>query len=315
MKIAVLGAGAIGCYFGGVLARIQEDVTFIARGRTLDALSDHGLSVKSIHGDFSLPVKVADAEHLPEHPDFDIVLLTIKSTTLADTLPELKTLVRPNTKIVCMLNGIGNEEKLSETFGAKRVAGASAFISVIREAPGVVNHVGAGTLVIGEWDTAGDADGKLIHLEEAFNAAGVQTTVSENIRRVKWEKLLWNIIFNPLTALTETKVGDARKDPDLFQVMERVKFEFLNLCAAAGIVIRQQLIDNVLRPNKDVDNHKTSMLQDLEHGRKMELEAILGFTVYVARQHQVEVPTIENVYHLLAFKERRRLGTQKKVGQ
>ncbi|RYL94363.1 2-dehydropantoate 2-reductase [Sporolactobacillus sp. THM7-4] len=319
MRIAVLGAGAIGCFYGGLLARDKQDVTFIAKGHTLDYLRDHDLIVKSILGDFALPVKVMDAGQLKEEQAFDFVILSVKSTALDDVIPELKVLTGPKTKIVCLLNGIGNEEKLAGLFGPERVAGGSAFISVIRESPGVVNHVGEGALVIGEWQSkkipSDDGGPRLELLAEAIRAAGIKTDVTANIRQVKWEKLLWNIIYNPVTALTRTRVGEALDDPDLISVLSAIKKEFIQTAKAANIRIRQKYIDNVLLPDEEVRNHKTSMLQDLENGRKMELEAIVGFAVQVAHDHHVPVPTIESVYHLLSFIERKTSLAQKVTQQ
>lgn len=305
VKIAVFGAGAIGCYYGGMLARKGQDVTFAARGRTLEQLGDHDLVVKSINGDFSLPVRVIDAEHLQKTGRYDFILLSIKSTALDACIPGLQRLAGTNTKIVCLLNGIGNEEKLAHLFGADRIIGGSAFISIIREAPGVVNHVGEGRLAIGEWSPSESGEA-VARLAEAFRSAGVNVETSKHIRQIKWEKLLWNIIYNPLTALTGTKVGEALADPDLFLILKKIKNEFLKTAEAAGVAINRNYADQVLLPNKEVQHHKTSMLQDLENGRKMELDAILGFVIQTARDKQVSVATIENIYHLLRFTERRK---------
>ncbi|MDD9150070.1 MULTISPECIES: ketopantoate reductase family protein [unclassified Sporolactobacillus] len=314
MKVAVLGAGAIGCFFGGLLAREKQDVTFVARGRTLDYLLSHDLMVKSINGDFSLPVKAADAEHLQrQETDFDFVLLSVKSTALTDVMPALRVLTGQGTRIICLLNGIGNEEKLADEFGADRIVGGSAFISIIREAPGIVNHVGEGTLVIGGWQGDGPAgvpNKKLDELAGVLRSAGIKAEVTDHIRRIKWEKLLWNITYNPVTALTGTRVGEALDDPDVRRLLLDMKSEFMKTARAAGVAIRPKFSDNVLLPNKEVRNHKTSMLQDLENGRKMELEAILGFAIEVAHEHRVPVKTIESIYHLLCFIERKRTLSQ-----
>lgn len=304
MKIVVLGAGAIGCFFGGLLARKDMDVTFVAKGRTLERLRQHDLIVKSIRGDFSLPVKVVDAEQLRAEENYDFILLAIKSTALDDVIPKLRTLSGPKTEIVCLLNGIGNEERLAEIFGDDRVVGGSAFISIIREAPGIVNHVGEGTLMIGEWKK-GKSGKSLERLVKVFHESGIRTEISADIRQVKWEKLLWNIIYNPLTALTGTRVGEALDDPDLAHLLSQVKSEFLSTADAAGIIISTDYTSKVLLPNPEVQNHKTSMLQDLESGREMELEAILGFVIKTADQYKVPVKTIETIYHLLRFTERK----------
>ncbi|EST12328.1 ketopantoate reductase family protein [Sporolactobacillus laevolacticus] len=304
MRIAVLGAGAIGCYYGGLLAKENMDVHFIAKGRTLERLRDNDLIIKSIYGDFSLPVQVSDATHLENDPHFDYILLAIKSTALEAVIPELKALIGPKTKIICLLNGIGNEERLADEFGAEHVVGGSAFISIIREAPGVVNHVGEGRLVIGEWKTNDSSDSTLPELAKVFQNAGIRIQLTDHIRQIKWEKLLWNITYNPLTALTRTRVGEALADPDLTKLLQRVKDEFVSVADHAGISIGRDYQENLLFPDEKVQNHKTSMLQDFENGREMELDAILGFVIKTAETYDVSVTTIETIYHLLRFMDR-----------
>ncbi|MCO7176376.1 ketopantoate reductase family protein [Sporolactobacillus kofuensis] len=304
MKIAVLGAGAIGCYFGGVLAREKVDVTFIAKGRTLERLRDHELIIKSINGDFTLPVKVSDAEQLNADINYDFILLAIKSTALECVIPELQKLTGPRTKIICLLNGIGNEERLAEQFGEDHVIGGSAFISIIREAPGVVNHVGDGKLIIGHWQTgtsdAASEEG-LAYLIGVFRKCGLEIELSEHIQQIKWEKLLWNITYNPLTALTRTRVGEALADPDLYQLLKQISTEFLTVAERAGIHIGDQYKKELLKPDEKIQNHKTSMLQDLENGCEMELDAILGFVIKTAKSLGLQLKTIETIYHLLRF--------------
>jgi 2-dehydropantoate 2-reductase len=304
LKIAVLGAGAIGCYYGGVLAKEKMDVTFIAKGQTLERLRNHELVVKSIDGDFSLPVNVSDAEQLAKDDTFDFILLAIKSTALEAVIPELRAVVGPKTKVICLLNGIGNEERLAEVFGADHIVGGSAFISIIREAPGVVNHVGDGKLIIGEWQENAEKNAKLYELEKALLHAGASIHISNHIRQIKWEKLLWNITYNPLTALTRTRVGEALKDPDLNGLLKRVSEEFLSVAEKSGIAIREQYKVSLLFPDEKIQNHKTSMLQDLESGRAMELDAILGFVIQTAEHCAADVPTIKTIYHLLQFMDR-----------
>ncbi|MFT8871813.1 MAG: 2-dehydropantoate 2-reductase [Sporolactobacillus sp.] len=300
MRVAVVGAGAIGCFYGGLLAKENNDVTFVARGKTRDALEKQGLTVKSIWGNFSIPVKVVDSEHLDAVDAFDVILLAIKSTALEDALPELQLISDESTRIACLLNGIGNEERLSDVFTEQQIIGGSAFASVIREAPGVVNHVGEGRLVLGEW-AAAKPTFPLKWLISAFQQAGADVSLSDNIRQIKWEKLLWNMTYNPLTALTGTRVGEALDDPDLYHLLEKVSREYLALASAAGVTIGADYQRALLIPDDDVRRHKTSMLQDFENGREMELQAILGFAIRVANMHNVKVDTIETLHALLRF--------------
>ncbi|MFT8389752.1 MAG: 2-dehydropantoate 2-reductase [Sporolactobacillus sp.] len=303
MKLAVLGAGAIGCFFGGLLARNNYDVTFVAKGQTYERLRTDKLIVKSVRGDFSLHVPVLNAEDLADAPVFDCILLAIKSTALEEVVPQLKKLSTAQTKIICLLNGIGNEEYLSEIFTSEQIIGGSAFISVIREAPGIVNHVGEGRLVLGPWQADASTD-VLQPIVAVLQQSGIDAEITSNIRQIKWEKLLWNITYNPLTALTGTLVGKALSDPDLKKVLESIKTEYLQIAEAAGVSIGKAYTEALLLPDKEVQNHKTSMLQDLENGRQMELDAILGFAIRTAHQHHVDARTIELLYHLLRHRER-----------
>lgn len=307
LKIAVVGAGAIGCYFGGLLARQHVNVVFVARNKTLERLRHHELIVKSVKGNFKVPVHVIDADHLKNDSSYDFILLAVKSTAIDEVMPELQALSGPRTKIICLLNGIGNEEKLAERFGDDRIVGGSAFISIIREAPAVVNHIGEERLAIGEWKR-GTSDPGLVLLAELFRKADVKVELTADIRRIKWEKLLWNIVYNPVTALTGTRVGEALADPDLRALLTTVKAEYLAVAQAEGIQISGAYSDQVLLPDQSVQYHKTSMLQDYEHGRKMELESILGFAIKTAHRHGTNVRTIEALHHLLRFTEKKQIN-------
>ncbi len=302
MKFVVVGSGAIGCFYGSLLARAGEDVTFVARGNTLTQLQQQDLIVQSIWGDYSMPVHAIDTTKLHEVQACDYVLLTVKSTALADVMGELDQLVTKKTKIVCVLNGIGNEEILADRFGEETIIGASAFASVIVEQPGFIRHVASGDIMMGSWNNQSSESLQL--LARAFQRAGVNVILADNMKKAKWEKLLWNISYNPITALTRKTVGEAIADPQIYHIMNRVTEEYLNVVESIGMTFEEEMKSNVLYPNEFVRNHKTSMLQDLESGRKMELDSIMGHVIRVAKEQNVLIPTIESMYYLLKDQER-----------
>ncbi len=301
MNIVVLGAGAIGGFYGALLTRQGENVTFIARGKNLEHLQNHDLHIESIWGDFSVSVKAVAASDIPSLDPCDVVILAVKSTALKDVIPQIKELISEKTKILCLLNGIGNEEILAEEFGADRVIGGSAFVSTIFEKPGLIQHVAEGKIVMGDWTK--ERSKVVNQLAEVFRNLGVEIEVSDNIQQAKWEKLLWNICFNPITALTQTKVGVALNNQDIFPIMKRIQSEYLAVAKAYNIHFDPEQANWIFEENEDAGNHKTSMLQDFESGKKMELDAIMGYVIKLAHEKDIPVATIETIYHLLRFAE------------
>lgn len=303
MKIVVIGAGAIGCFYGSLLAKAGEDVTFVARGETLRHLQEQDLLVHSVWGDYSMAVHAIDSSHLSEIRDCDLILLAVKSTSLTSVFPQIEQLLANETKILCLLNGIGNEERLAETFGAERVIGGCAFVSVINEGAGRIRHLAKGDLAIGSWIK--QTSSFLSELRAAFTKAGVAVTLEENMKEAKWEKLLWNIRYNPITALTRTTVGEAVDSPYLYAILHEMTSEYMNVAASIGITFDLEKNKETFHPNQAVKQHKTSMLQDLEHGKKMELDALVGYVIKIAKEQNVPVPTIETIYQLLQYEEQK----------
>lgn len=298
MKIAVLGTGAIGGYYGGKLAKAGNDVSFVARGINAEALKRQGLRVESYEGDFHLPsVRVVD--QLDKLGSVDLILFTIKSTGTIKVAEQLKQSIDGRYSILCMQNGVDNEEILAEAVGPDRVLSGSAYISASLASPGVVRHDAMGTLSIGEW--YGDRTDRVQQINDLFQQAGINCRISPDIRQTKWEKLCWNITFNPITALTFAKVGHVLDNPGLRSVAEAVMNEYVQVAQGKGIEIREKVKANTFSNSESIREHDTSMLQDRKSRKPMELESICGSVIRWGEELGVDTPVLKTLYQSLKF--------------
>jgi 2-dehydropantoate 2-reductase len=298
MKIAVMGTGAVGGYYGGMLARANYLVQFIARGNNAEVLKRDGLHIQSYQGDFHLPgVRVVDRLEDMETPD--LILFAVKSTVTEEAAAQLAPFIGKTTAVLCLQNGVDNEEILAQKLGEERIIGGSAYISAAIIAPGVIRHDAAGAISIGEW--SGDRPDRIERIHEMFRNAGVDCRIASNIVQTKWEKLVWNITFNPLTALTYAKVGDVLDHPDLRFVAESIMEEFTQVAQSKGIHLRDKVVANTFTNSESLRQHDTSMLQDRKVGKALELESICGSVIRWGKEAGVETPVLETVYRTLKF--------------
>jgi 2-dehydropantoate 2-reductase len=202
MKVAVIGAGALGLYYGALLQKSGVETHFLMR-RDYDAVVRRGLQVFSINGDFHLP-KVHAWQTPEEIGKADLVIVALK-TFANDCYRELiSPLLKSDTLILSLQNGLGNEEALADIFGAERIIGGVAFLCSNRGETGVVHHLGAGRIVLGEFVRR---DGSRVELlSEMFRKSGVDCRTTDDLKRARWEKLVWNIPFNGLSALLQQSV-------------------------------------------------------------------------------------------------------------
>lgn len=303
MRVVVYGAGAIGCLYGSRLAKCGCDVTFVARGGSFEYLNTKNINVYSSYmGNYSLPLKVISPMQLQEVKGVELVILSVKSTALDNVIPYLEQIVTEKTKVVCFLNGLGNEEKLAKRFGMDKVIGAVAHDSVRMERYGQIRHVSGGGIGLGAWQNCTD----IREIATMFEQASFPVDIATDTKLMKWKKLFWNIVYNPVTALTGRTVGEVLEDPDLLCIMNRIIQEYLSIAEYAGISMPEmsKRTETILTPSETAKDHKTSMLQDFESGREMELEAILGYVLRLAHEMHTSLPTIETLYNLLKHKQR-----------
>ena len=278
MKVAVVGSGGLGGYFGGRLARGGEDVHFLARGPHLEALRETGLTVESVLGDFGLEAAGTQATADPsEIGPSDIVLFTVKAydtESVAETV--LPPLIGPNTVVISLQNGIDNEERIAARVGWEHVAGGVAYIFAGIARPGVVRHTGGpARLLFGELD--GQRTARLGSFLGACQHAGIDAEIAEDIRVSLWTKYGFICAQAGLTAATRRPIGVIRATPSAWQLFRRVLEEAALVARAEGVPLPDDLVDRqVALAESLAPNLYSSLHDDLVAGRRIELDALLG---------------------------------------
>jgi 2-dehydropantoate 2-reductase len=321
MRVAVVGAGGVGATLGAKLAAAGNEVVLIARGRHLAALRDSGLTlvdqVDSVSGTYRLPASDEPAD-FDEH---DVVLIALKAHAIGAMLPRLRPLIGPATVVVPAINGLPwwyfhaeggplTGERLhsldpdGSMFGAldcRHIVGCVVHIAAEARAPGIVHHTGGRRLILGEPDNADSA--RLRRVCAALNDAGFEAAASTNIRLDVWTKLIGNLSFNPVAALTGYLMNEICADEAVLDVIRALMREGMAVAAHYGHpppMTPDQRIDLA----RQLGAAKISMLQDLEQRRPLELAAIVGAVVELAERAAIDVPTIRHVHALTAARAR-----------
>ncbi|WP_300652201.1 2-dehydropantoate 2-reductase [Hydrogenophaga sp.] len=313
MKFAVVGAGAIGGYLGAKLARAGEDVTFIARNRNLEAIRANGFKLILEDGSEEHAPTAKAVQHMAEAGPQDVVLLTVKAHQVGDLLPDLRELFGPHTMVVTMINGIpwwyfhklpGAHEgmglesvdpggRLAAAIEPERIIGSVVYPAAELVEPGVVRLIEGNRFTLGELD--GSRSERIAGLSEVMMRAGFKAPVSKDIRSELWVKLWGNLSFNPISALTHATLEDICRFPPTRALASRMMTEAQSVAEALGVRFKISLEQRIAGA-EGVGAHKTSMLQDVEHGRALELEALVGSVVELGRITGTPTPTIEAMY-------------------
>lgn len=310
-SIAVIGAGAVGGYYGALLARAGHDVRFLPRS-DLAAVRERGLDVRSIRGDFRLRHVAAFASPEEIGP-VDWVICSLKATALEDARDLVAPCVGPDTRILALMNGLGIEQRFAEWFGGNRVFGGMAFVCINRGEPGVIHHLEYGRISIGHFE---DDASELDRLRELLASGGIETTGAPNLRYARWEKLAWNVPFNGLS-VAGGGIGTHAilKDPALRATAERAMREVVEVgnadLAAAGSEARLEealVVQSMFHQTETMGDYRTSMAIDYVVGRELEVEAILGEPSRRAAALGVAVPTLTTLYALVHAADLRNRG-------
>lgn len=315
MKIAIVGAGAIGGYLGAKLSLAGEDVTFIARNRNLAAINAHGFKLILEDGSEQHAPQVRAVQAMAEAGPQDAVLLTVKAHQVKDLLPELRALFGPETMVVTMINGLpwwyfhklagpyeGRQLESVDPGGTiarhiepERVIGSVVYPAAELVAPGVVKVIEGNRFTLGEPD--GSRSPRVEALSQALMKAGFKAPVSKDIRGEIWVKLWGNLSFNPISALTHATLQDICRDAGTRELAARMMREAQALGEKLGVEFKISL-DKRIAGAEAVGAHKTSMLQDVEAGRALELEALVGSVRELGCITGTPTPTIDAVYAL-----------------
>lgn len=296
-RIAVVGSGAVGCYYGGRLAEAGHDVHFLMRS-DLGHVRRHGLRVSSIAGDFFLPSPSVHASTDDIGP-CDLVLVTLK-TTANTTLPALlPPLLHEDTIVLTLQNGLGNEEFLADVIGPLRVLGGLCFVCINRLSPGVIDHTAQGQIAIGE--RHGPATGRVHALAGLFSGSGVPCRASDSLPAARWKKLAWNIPFNGL-AIAAGSVDTAviMNDPALRQLAEDLIEEVRHAAECCGHPLQPDLARVHLDATLGMAAYKPSSLIDFTEGRDVELHSIWTEPLRRAQAAGASVPRIAMLHALLS---------------
>jgi 2-dehydropantoate 2-reductase len=312
MRFLIAGAGAIGAYIGARMAHAGFDVTLFARGPHLRAMQEHGVQVKSHEGDFVARPTIAAS--LEELKPMDVVFLGVKAHGLPQLAPHLKPVIGPETTVVSTQNGIpwwyfqgfGGEWEglrlervdpggvISAAIPAKQVVGSIIYFSTEIPSPGVVQHIEGNRISLGEPD--GSRSDRCRRIAEALIASGLRCPVTTRLRHEIWVKVLGNASLNPVSALTRATLAQMVRDAGVASVirsiMEEVEAVSHKLCMELPVSIDQRMAGA-----EKVGEHKTSMLQDLEAGRPMELEALVGAVVELGERVGLPMTCTRTVYN------------------
>ncbi len=310
-RIVIAGAGAIGGYIGARLARAGSDVVLFARGPHLRAMQQNGLRVLSPDGDFEVRPEVSG--DLASIGPADVVFLGVKAHSLTALAPQLRPLFKDDTVVVSTQNGIpwwyfersGGELEglrlervdpggvIASSIEARRVLGSLAYFATDIVEPGVIRHVEGNKISFGEPD--GTRSERARKVADPLIAAGFRCPINPRFRHEVWVKLLGNVAFNPMSALTGATLEQLARHPEVSAVIRAIMLETETVAAKLGIELPVS-IDRRMTGAEKVGAHKTSMLQDYEAGRPMELDAIVGAVVELADRLHVPVPCTRTVY-------------------
>jgi 2-dehydropantoate 2-reductase len=296
-QILVVGAGAVGGYFGAHLARKNPNVAFLLRPRTREAVAKNGLTIRSAIGE-SFTVHPPAASDPKELPQPDLIVLGVKAYDLEETMAQLEPVLKPDTIILTLQNGVTIEDTLMARFGRERIVGGVAFIYSRIAEPGVIDHFKKGLMTIGE--PMGMESPRLQEIMALFKEAGIPCFITKDIRRAKWEKMCWNCVFNPLTVLLNDRVAKALEHPELQPVITTIVREVSAVAMAAQRVpLDEDIAEKVVKWSQELRDIHTSMYDDWLAGRPTEIDELNGYVTSKGKEFGVPTPMNEMLTALI----------------
>lgn len=291
-RIAIVGAGAVGLYYGGRLAESGADVRFLLRS-DYGHVRREGLVIESIAGDVRLP-RVSCARSSQGIGPVDLVVIAWKTTANARYAEVVTPLVGEHTRILTLQNGLGNVERLAELFGARRIYGGLCFVCINRVGPGHVRHTASGLVRVGEYASPGS--GGLDWLVELLRGGGIDCQRVDDLGKAQWMKLVWNVPFNGLS-ISEGGVdtGKLLATPGVEQRVMRLMREIQSVAAALGYTIGDGFLEKQIEVTRPMKAYRPSSMIDYTSGREVEVDAIWREPLRCARRLGVETPELERL--------------------
>ena len=303
MNILIVGAGGVGGYYGAVLMKAGVNVSFLVTPRSLPILQSKGLTVKS-KGEvwnFRPPVSTNPEELCP----CDLIIIAVKRYDTDKVLDTIQPVVTKDTIILTIQNGIDGEEDILRRFPDANVLGGVAFLASKIEEPGVISHIGAGSLGIGELD--GSESERVQSIVNLFKNAGVPTKLSKNILKTKWEKLCWNSVFNPLSVILNGPLDNILDSKDALDVAFRIFEEIRAVAEKKGIIIDSGLMDEQINVTQKLRGYHTSMFEDFSKGKPTEIDYFNGYVCREGVRSNVATPvnyTVTSLVKAIIFRHK-----------
>jgi 2-dehydropantoate 2-reductase len=299
-SIGIIGAGALGAFYGARLAKAGHNVKFLMRS-DYDAVREHGLYVKSFEGDFHLRPEIYNS---PETMgECDLLVIGLKTTANAMLPALLGPTAGAKTVVLTLQNGLGNEEAVAGALAhtgadaASRVLGGIAFLCSNRTAPGHIHHMDHGWIRMGEF--AAPVTDRTRQIAELFHSADIRCEVYDNLMQARWEKLVWNIPFNGLGVAAKADVAQVLGTPQLREVAHGLMKETVKAAAATGAKIDESMPEKMLKNSESMGPYHSSMQVDFEQSRPLEVESIIGEPTRRAVAAGADVPRMEMLYALV----------------
>jgi len=300
-KIAVVGAGAVGGYFGGIMARAGAPVVMIGRAAFVEAVNQNGLLLDTLH--FKESVRVQASTEIDAARGAEVVLFCVKTTDTAETARALAPLLSPNAIVISMQNGVDNAEQIRAASGLDAL-GAVVYVAASVPQAGSIKHVGRGDLVVGP------RNARTEHIAALFERAGVPCRISENIEGELWTKLTWNCALNAVSALGRAKYGQIAANEEACKVVADVVHEVLAVARAAnihppGLENPQVALASALKGASQMSEALSSTAQDLLRGKRTEIDSLNGYISRRGAALGVPTPINQALFALVKLAESR----------
>jgi len=311
MRFAILGSGAVGGYFGAKLARSGQDVTFIARGAHLEAIQQHGLEIRSSKlGDFT--VKAAAESDTSRVGPVDVVIVSVKAYDNATALPMLKPMIGPETVVLTLQNGVDSTDDVAAVVGEGQVLGGTTYVATALEGPGLIVQTGIHrSIIFGEvfglssealakGDNRSRISPRVQAIADVFGAADIMVTPVADARVPIWDKFVYLAAFSGFTGASRLAIGHIWKFPHVQEMFYAASREIAAIAQAEGVAISANRFDTLREYMQNLPGStRSSLLIDLEQGKRIEVEALQGAAVRRAATHGIPVPIMSTLYALL----------------
>ncbi len=294
LKVAVMGAGAVGCYFGGMLARAGHEVTLIARPQHVEAVERSGLRMET--KTFDEQVRLNAATTAAAAAGADLILFCVKSTDTESAGAQILPHLGKDTLVLCLQNGVDNADRLRTVLPPNQVAAAVVYVATEMAGPGHVRHYGRGELVIEPSLASNDVARALI-------AAGVPTEISGNVRGALWTKLILNCAYNAVSAIAQRPYGENVRGEGVLEVMRDVVDECMAVAKAEGVNVAGNVDDAVRKIAETMPSQFSSTAQDLARGKRSEIDYLNGLIVRRGEAHGIKTPANRVLWSLVKLLE------------